>query len=514
MVFKISEDKKFLILKDASEIEIEQLKLSLTKRIKNYFFNPLVKKKLWDGYISYFYNNMHIPIGLWGEIIDICKKYNYEVNILDLESLFDNNIKYEKIKQWIEEFFKDFELDGFNGVRDYQIDTVYKILKYKKCCAELATSAGKTLIIFLVIAYLLKNNLIKNILIIVPNISLVTQIIENFYLFNNKNQLDLKIGGVYSGSIENKNSNIIVGTYQSLSKRSLEYFKKFDVVVIDEMHKIKAASIKNILEKCKNTNYQFGLTGTFPKEELDRLTLMAYTGPLINKIDAFFLQKEGYIAKCEIKILELNYASLKIRESLYNLAKHINLDERKKLYDVEKDFVINNKDRLNIITNIISKVTKNSLVLFYHIEYGKMLYNKLKEICKDKLVYYIDGSIDDGMREFYKKKMEQNDNIILIASFGTFSTGINIKNIHNIFLTESFKSEIIIRQSIGRGLRLHDKKDKLIIIDFVDNLCYKKWKNILYKHGLERQKIYEEQQFPYIIKELNFIKNLIKEEEK
>ena len=100
--------------------------------------------------------------------------------------------------------------------------------------------------------------------------------------------------------------------------------------------------------------------------------------------------------------------------------------------------------------------------------------------------------------------MEGRNDVILVASFGTFSTGISIKNIHNIFFTESFKSEIIIRQSIGRGLRLHKEKDVLSIVDFVDNFCYDGWKNYLYKHGDARQKIYKEQKFPYDVKKVNF----------
>ena len=122
----------------------------------------------------------------------------------------------------------------------------------------------------------------------------------------------------------------------------------------------------------------------------------------------------------------------------------------------------------------------------------------------DKKVYYVDGSTDKDIREEYKKKMEAGDEVVIVASYGTFSTGISIKKIHNIFFTESFKSEVIIRQSIGRGLRQHESKDSVNIIDFVDDICFDGHQNYLYKHGLARQKIYRQEKFSYEIKKVSF----------
>ena len=157
-----------------------------------------------------------------------------------------------------------------------------------------------------------------------------------------------------------------------------------------------------------------------------------------------------------------------------------------------------------MICNIINASTKNSLVLFHHREYGKDIYNRLREISDNKLVYYVDGNVDTDLREFYKAKMENNHNVILIASYGTFSTGISVKNIHNIFFVESFKSEVIIRQSIGRGLRKHSTKDMLVIIDFVDNFNHDNWTCYHMRHSKVRKDIYKDQKFPYEVKKLNF----------
>ena len=137
--------------------------------------------------------------------------------------------------------------------------------------------------------------------------------------------------------------------------------------------------------------------------------------------------------------------------------------------------------------------------LIKRIEYGQKIYNKLRDKT-DRRVLYIDGGIDKDLRENHREALEEGEGKIMIASYGTFSTGINVKNIHTVYLTESFKSEVIIRQSIGRGLRKHEDKKKLLIVDFVDDYRSGKFQNYLYKHSLARQAIYDDQNFPYTIK--------------
>lgn len=504
MKFKLSDDGRFLELIEASELEHEQLKITLTKRIKNWRFNPRVKKGVWDGYYCYLYQNKYVPSGLWKEVLDMCKKYDYPVHFEGIRKIFDDSLEFDDFKEWVDDFFKGFKINGEPVTPyDYQIETAFRILKFRKCAAELATSAGKTLISFMVIGYMLEKKLSAKILFIVPNVSLVIQAYNDFLEYNHKNRVKLKMQMIYSGQEDLSNSNIVIGTYQSLVKKKKEYYDDFDAVVIDEAHKVKAHSIKSILEKCTNSNYRYGLTGTFPKPgTLDRITLMCYMGPLVNEVNANFLQNKGHITKCNVKIIEMDYAPDKTRKSFYELSQ--NKTQRKGLYNVEQNYIINNQSRLTMVTDIINKSTKNSLVLFHHTEYGKSLYERLREISEGKLVYYVAGETDSDIREIYKKKMENNNNVILVASYGTFSTGISVKNIHNIFLTESRKSEIIIRQSIGRGLRKHKSKDMLTIIDFVDNLNYSTWRSYHMRHSDERKKIYNEQKFPYQTKKLKF----------
>jgi len=228
---------------------------------------------------------------------------------------------------------------------------------------------------------------------------------------------------------------------------------------------------------------------------------MSVTGPVITKIGADYLIKKGHITPCEVKILKLDYATEAQKEAFKFLSK--TPEDRKKLFNLEQNFIIESVKRRNFITDIMSKVKKNSLVLFYRIEHGQAIYNDLREKSENE-VYYIDGSTDKNVRDAYKKKMEDGEGRILVASFGTFSTGINITALHNIFLVESFKSEIIIRQSIGRGLRKHLLKNKLTLVDFVDDFGIDKFRNYLLRHCDARILIYNEQNFPYEIRTFRF----------
>ena len=498
MKVTLTENKQFLRVDEATEMEVEQLNISLNRRIENWRFHPLVKKGLWDGYISYIKDDKWIPSGLWREVMSICKDYKFDLEIDGVMRMFDTSIKQEDFTEWAEAYFEGNEISP----RDYQIEAAFNILKFRNCLSELATSAGKTLISFMAVSYLLEKEKAGRILFIVPNVSLVVQASEDFMDYNWRNQTNIKIQQIYSGQKIRPGRNVVIGTYQSLVKKDKEYFQQFDAVIIDETHKAKSQSIKTILSKCTSANYRFGLSGTIPKPNtLDRLTLMAYTGPVITEVSANFLQNEGHIAGCKVKVIKMDYAPEATKNAFREMSQ--NRYESKDVYKFESNYVIQSPGRLAFICNIISRVKGNSLVLFHRIEHGKKIYEKLRQD-SDKSVYYVDGNTDKDIREEYKKKMEAGAEVVIVASYGTFSTGISINKIHNIFFTESFKSEVIIRQSIGRGLRKHKSKDSVNIIDFVDDLSSPDWDNYLIRHAKARQKIYREQKFPFDVKNVTF----------
>jgi len=499
--WKIINSDRTLCLVEASRLEVEQLRISFTKTIPSARFDPRVKAGHWDGKISYFRSDRYLPSGLWGELIDVAEQYDFELEIEGIENLFDETVALEDFKSWVAEKWESASLKP----RDYQVESAFKIIRNRNCLSELATSAGKSLIIFQVIAYLLEHSMAKRILMIVPNVDLVIQATEDFEQYNSESvAMDLRIQQIYSGTKIRESSNVVIGTYQSLIKKDPEYFDAFDTVVVDETHKAKGLSIRTILEKCRNSVRRFGLSGTIPKPgTLDRLTIMSYTGPVVSTVKADFLSKAGFIAPCEVIVIEMDYAGKQVKEAFKTIYDS-GPDQRKQLFNLEKNYAIESKGRLAFITDFILQVRKNSLVLFHRIEYGQQLYNAIRAKT-ERPVFYIDGSTDKDFRESFKDDMEDGQEKILIASFGTFSTGINVKNIHAVFLTESFKSEVIIRQSIGRGLRLHKDKDRLLVVDFADNYSSDKdFINYLMKHSFERRAIYRQERFPYRVKKVRF----------
>ncbi len=489
MKLRVTENAQFLRLYEASEMELDQIKFSLKKRIRGWFFNPLVKKKVWDGYINFFKDG-YIPIGLWNEIFKMGENFNFPVEIEGLERIIDVKFNESEFRAWVESHFSD---NPKFKPRDYQIDAAISILKNRLTTSEIATSSGKTLITFLVYGYLKSKGKLNRMLVIVPNTTLVMQMNDDWEEYNN-GKLEMKIRMVYGGAKDNDPSaNVIVGTFHSLVRKSIEYYRGIDVVCVDEAHQAKTTSIKNVLEKCKDSRIRFGLSGTMQMDEsADYFTITALLGPMVNTISPKFLFREGYATPIKVKIFKLDYLQNDLKEKLYSVRRGKQM-EGSQVLALEKNIVIQNKARFDFVVNLICKTTRNSLVLFSNIKdgYGKRIYDAIREN-SDKICYYVDGGVSKEHREYYKKDMEDGENKALVASFTTFSTGISIKNIHNIFFLESYKSEIIVKQSIGRGMRLLEGKDSVNIVDIVDDFSFERHDNYLYKHGKARLEFYKQ----------------------
>ena len=501
-------DNTAISIDQASSIELRQLQISFKKRIKNHWNNPLVKKKVWDGYFNFLYKDKFIPIGLWRELLDVCEKYKFNINKSFLNDIIDSSIKKEDIESYFNEYFKNSEFKP----RYYQIEAVYKFVKYRRMIAEMATSAGKTLIIFMIYKYI--QHLYEQqkqdfkILIIVPTVGLVLQSYEDFQEYNIHSK-NLKITMVSGETSEHKKSqiskyDISIGTFQSLIKKPSEYFEVFDAVLVDESHTANAKTVKEVLSKCVNVKYRMGLSGTTGVgNHAEGFGIQEHLGPMIYKISPKELIDQNFATPVNVKIFQLSYLPEDKRKMIIELHGRKNFD-KSKLLALEKDLVVSSNKRFKFIIKLLEKTTKNTLVLFSSIEkgYGKKLLDTLKEHNNNKECFYVDGQTPGDIRDNYKKKMESGNNKILIASFGTFSTGISIKNLHNVFLIESYKSEKLIKQSIGRGMRKLEGKKKVNIIDIVDDFRYKEpgkknyKSNYLWKHGEERKNIYKNEEFP------------------
>jgi superfamily II DNA or RNA helicase len=499
--FLVTDDRKWLqLIHFDEEVERKQIELSLTKKIHNHFFHPLVKKKLWNGDICFVEKKgpqWRVPIGLWREVLKIGEDYNLEIELEGRSRILFAELTHHDFIQWVKEFFKDSKFQP----RDYQIESAWKILHYRYSISEVATSSGKTLISFMVLAYLKSKGLIRKFLMIVPNTNLVIQGAEDFVDYGLE-KLGSKIQQIGGGSKVREDCDIIIGTYQSLVKREDEFFDGVDAVFVDEAHGTSSMSIKKIMAKCLDSGWRFGLTGTLTKRgSAEYLTIQQYLGPLVMEISPKFLFDNNYATPIAVKVVVMDWLDPEIKDKLSDLKMNSNNIEGNEVYNIERKLVIESKKRLNFVVDFISKAQKNSLVLFQSVmnEYGKQIYHSIREKTKGKEVFYVDGDTDEKLREEYKTRMNMGDNKILIATYGTFSTGISIKNIHNIFLVESYKSEVLIKQSLGRGMRQMEGKDKVNVIDFVDDFSTGKYENYLMKHSKARIDIYKKERFEYKI---------------
>lgn len=512
MKFKLNQDNTKLILIESTKGEFNQLKLYLTRKVHNYRFMKRYKLGVWSGDIDYFKDGF-IDFGLWQEVYQCCKTYGYKFIIENQDQFpINKNISKEKLQDFIENFYKDHKTsDGKPFIPyEHQIEAIFQLLKYQFGIVEIATAGGKSLVFgTLLFYYLININPDAKILLIVPNISLVTQFYNDLgdynYGFKNENltPCDIRIDEVMSDKPrkyrnDEKKPNVYIGTYQSLEKYPKEWFKQFEVVAADEAHTAKAQTLINILTKTfGSSKIRFGMSGTYPSpSSVEILTIQSLLGPKLINISAKQLMDKGLISNVKIKAILLHHDNHKFAEAVYNIKKR---GDGQKAWLLEKEYVANSAKRKTFIKNLVDKFTTNSLILFHNIEYGTELFNFLKDNCQNKDVFYIDGETPVEKRDYIKNKMEDTSGNpkILVASFGTTSTGVNIKAITNIIFAQGFKSDQVIRQSIGRGLRLHSEKNKLIVFDIVD-IFHDSFKTTLWKqYESRRDDIYKKQKYPF-----------------
>jgi len=490
----------------------------------------------WDGNLSFF-DNGKINLGLWKECLKACQEIGVKFNVENRDEFpLNRDITLESLSDFCQDFFKNHKIkDKKTGEwspfspRDYQIETAFKILKNRYCIGEVATSGGKSLIISIIFFYILKKiNPDAKFLIIVPSISLVTQFYDNILEYNfGENVLqeirDKKIESLEDPSVDipcdlrieeimserprkhsgTKDANIYIGTYQSLEKWPKEWFQQFYGVVCDESHQAKAKTLIKILSRTFNSAYyRFGVSGTFPSEDsCEILSIQSVLGPKVSQIEASLLIEKGAITPMQIKALFLNYNEIELNSKLKSIR---NPNNGREIYEYEKKFIQASDKRIDFIRKLVEKkCTSNTLVLFHTIEYGKRIFDELSKI-KDCDIYYIDGEVSGKKRQDIFIEMNKTDRIkILVASFGTLSTGVSINSIEHILFCDSFKSESLIIQSIGRSLRKFDGKNIATIWDIVDVLDINQMNNFFYRQFSEREKFYRKRKYPYQILKLN-----------
>jgi len=439
-----------------------------------YAFNPKFKVGHWDGKIYLFsIYEKTLPYGLLTEFLAFYKK-NFPKTELVIEDCVKDFLRQDS-------YFDNLELEKCEpwDYRPYQDNCIRKAMKYKKCILRAATSAGKSYIIAGIIKNLMNVDKISNAIIIVPTTSLV----EQFY----KDILDYgffkeDLGKVYS-KFKEWDKKIVISTWQSL-QNCASNVERFDCVIVDEVHGARATAIRDIL-KHSTAEYRIGCTGTMPEARLEALNVKSYLGPIVVEVSASELQDLGYIANSKILMYHIEYK-----------------DKFSKEYFEAKDEIFRNPFRLNIITNILRNVKKTTLLLVGKVETeGEFLKQHIisQELCDDDKIIFIHGKVATSEREEWRQKIIKNPDkhYIVVATYSTFSTGINIPSLGHLIFASPYKSSIRICQSIGRILRKHVTKNIAIVYDLVDH--GNKW---FPKYGDIRLRIYDKEKFEVIEKEL------------
>ena len=457
-----------------------ELSDQFTFDIPNAKFSPAYKKKYWDGKIRLFNTQKgEIYVGLLDRIIQFCKDHTYTYEFTDSEYYglpFEVNemISLEGVKDYMNAISK-------YKPREYQIDGVYDALKHNRKLLISPTASGKSLMIYSIVRYYVGNK--KNILIVVPTTSLVEQMYKDFADYGwNVGSFCHK---VYAGKERETDSQVIITTWQSIYKLPRKYFERFSVVIGDEAHQFKSKSLISIMTKLDGAKYRFGFTGTLDGSETHKWVLEGLFGPSYKIIKTDELMKKGHLAKLDINVLLLKHPPNKFEN-----------------FEEEVQYIIGHDRRNKFIKNLALDLKGNTLILFARVEkHGEPLYNLINNsnIIENRNVFFIHGGVDTEDREKVREITEQESDAIIVASYGTFSTGINIKNLHNIIFASPSKSRIRNLQSIGRVLRKGNQKTRATLYDIADDISYKSRKNYTLNHLIERIKIYNEENFDYDI---------------
>jgi superfamily II DNA or RNA helicase len=443
--------------------------------VPGYKFMPAFKNKFWDGKIRLF-NPLTCLIytGLIPYIEKFCKERNYLIDYIDDFSCEEFSLK--EAKDFVSKIKPTME------PRDYQLEAFVYAVRNRRALLLSPTASGKSFIIYLLTRYYNARTLI-----IVPTTSLVSQLASDFADYGFES--DRYVHRIFSGQDKQTDKPITISTWQSIYKLDKKYFEQFDVVIGDEAHLFKAASLASIMSKLHRCRYRFGFTGTLDGTQTHRLVLEGIFGAVKKVTTTAELIEQKHLADFNIKAIVLKYPD-EIKKMLKDAS-----------YQDEIDFIVRNDARNRFIKNLaLSLDNGNTLLLFQYVEkHGKVLYDMIKNDAGDRKVFFVSGEIDGEEREQIRKIVESEKNAIIVASYGTFSTGVNIRNLHNIIFSSPSKSRIRNLQSIGRGLRKSETKTTSTLYDISDDLSWKSKKNHTLLHFIERISIYNEEKFEYKI---------------
>ena len=471
------------------ELEVDE---DVSRELSDYFtfevpgakFMPQFRNRMWDGKIRLFSpHNGRIYVGLLPYIKEYCTKKSIEYT-LEKGVENDRNVIRENVREFAESLRPTSRGKSIQ-FRDYQIDAIHHAIQSNRCLLLSPTASGKSLIIYTLIRYY--NMMGLKTLILVPTTSLVEQMYADFIDYGWKDEY---IHRVYAGLDKGSKKPVVISTWQSIYKLHRPYFAQYGCIIGDEAHLFKAKSLTDIMAKSGEVKYRFGLTGTLDGTQTHRLVLEGLFGQVKKIITTKELIDRGTLAQLDIDCIVLKHTEEEAqRVRYYTYAEEIN-------------YLVSHPKRNKFIEKLCKSITGNTLLLFQLVEkHGSLLYNELKKL--DRKVFFVYGGTTTDTREKIRAITELEKDAIIVASYGTFSTGINIRNIHNIVFASPSKSRVRVLQSIGRGLRQTDDKSRVKLFDVSDNVSYKSRPNFTYRHFTQRLNIYKEEQFSYEINRIS-----------
>lgn len=448
-----------------------------------YKYMQAYKSGRWDGKTRLFNSrNNELSAGLWEYLSDFIKPRNYTLSVED--SVYgkpDERLAVRPIDvlNFIRKLNLPFE------IREYQFDAVCRALQNRRMILLSPTGSGKSLIIYVLVMWYLEH-FDKRLLIVVPTLSLVEQMFTDFQEYGLDSEAVCH--RIFAGQEKHDSKRVYISTWQSIHTLPRKWFLQFGCVVGDEVHTFKAKSLVSIMNKSQDAALRFGLTGTLDGTKVHKLVLEGLFGRVYKVTTTRDLMEEGNLAELQIKIITLTYPK-EISRDMIN----------RKDYHAEIDYLVGNVKRNRLIRNLALDQKGNTLVLFQFVEkHGKIIFDLIKDKAHEsRKVFFVSGEVEAQIRENIRRIVEKQKDAIIVASLGTFSTGINIKNLNNIIFASPSKSQIKVLQSIGRGLRLSDNGQKTILYDIADNMMYNNKANYTLLHAKERIKIYKKEKFDY-----------------
>jgi len=472
-VSKLNEVYAYVHCEKGEGMEISE---HFTFMVPGHKFMPAYRNKIWDGKIRLYHShNQTLYYGLIPYLKTFCDDRGYNF-VLDDTISADEEFSLEEAKEFIKTLGMKLE------PRDYQIEAFVHAIRKRRAMMLSPTASGKSLIIYLITRFLNGKTLI-----IVPTTSLVSQLEKDFYEYGYDSEK--YVHPIMAGADKNTDKPIVISTWQSIYKLKNDWFDQFDVVIGDEAHQFKAKSLTTIMTSMDKCAYRYGFTGTLDGTQTHKLVLEGLFGKVEKVTTTKKLMDEGNLSDFRIKSLILKHT----KENCKIVSKY--------KYQEELDYIVSSQARNNFIRNLTLSLNGNTLLLFQYVDkHGKILYNSICEkVNENRKVFYVSGETKADIREDIRGIVETETNSIIVASFGTFSTGINIKNLHNVIFASPSKSKVRTLQSIGRGLRLGDNKEYATLYDIADDLTHGKRQNYTLQHFVERMKMYNEEKFDYKI---------------